>query len=174
MLLGVSPRRVQQLTREGVIQGEMAKGKRGRLYDVCETIQAYIKHVTTKQVVSQNSKKGLEEARIAKLELERRVLETKVKIQEGAVHTSQDVEVVMNDMLGAFKTRLWGLPREVAPMLEGAHDRKEIATILMTEIKALCGMLAEYHPKDFYARNPNYMGVALDGETDSDEKPNTG
>jgi len=45
-IFGVSVRRVQQLTQEGIIKTEKVEG--GRRYDLFETIKAYISHLSAK------------------------------------------------------------------------------------------------------------------------------
>lgn len=47
-LFGVTARRIEQLTADGVISSVQVEGKRGRQYEKDETIKTYIKYLSDK------------------------------------------------------------------------------------------------------------------------------
>ena len=47
-MFGVTVRRIQQLTQDGVISSVQVKGERGRRYEKDETVKTYIKYLSDK------------------------------------------------------------------------------------------------------------------------------
>ena len=98
-LFDMTPRRVQQLTKEGVIAA-VKEGNANR-YDLLPTIQRYIRYLTAKANGREPSKKDSEiEGR--RLEAEADLKRSKADIAalqlselEGTMHRSEDVEAVM-------------------------------------------------------------------------------
>lgn len=102
-LFDMTPRRVQQLTKEGVIAA-VKEGNANR-YDLLPTIQRYIRYLTAKANGREPSKKDSEiEGR--RLEAEADLKRSKADIAalqlselEGTMHRSEDVEAVMTDLV---------------------------------------------------------------------------
>jgi hypothetical protein len=149
---------VDQLATDGVLHPTKAKGDKARMYPLIETLKALFAHQDKIIASRSTSKDALAEADLVKRTLEIRKLETQTAIAEGRVHTTEDVERVMNDMLGAFRVRLWGVPLSIADRLIGLADKNAVVDILEAEIASVCGLLSDYDPEMFYARNPDYMG----------------
>lgn len=106
----MTPRRVQQLTKEGVITA-VKEGNANR-YDLLPTIQRYIRYLTAKANGREPSKKDSEiEGR--RLEAEADLKRSKADIAalqlselEGTMHRSEDVEAVMTDLVYNIRSML--------------------------------------------------------------------
>lgn len=77
-LLGISARRIQQLSADGVLPS--TDKDHGRMYNLADTVQAYIKHVQTK------TDKSASKSRIAKLQEEKLKAEIDLKQSQGELH----------------------------------------------------------------------------------------
>ena len=117
-LFDMTPRRVQQLTKEGVITA-VKEGNANR-YDLLPTIQRYIRYLTAKANGREPSKKDSEiEGR--RLEAEADLKRSKADIAalqlkelEGTMHRSEDVEAVMTDLVYSIRSMLAALPGRLA------------------------------------------------------------
>ena len=117
-LFDMTPRRVQQLTKEGVIAA-VKEGNANR-YDLLPTIQRYIRYLTAKANGREPSKKDSEiEGR--RLEAEADLKRSKADIAalqlselEGTMHRSEDVEAVMTDLVYSIRSMLAALPGRLA------------------------------------------------------------
>lgn len=109
-LFDMTPRRVQQLTKDGVIAA-VKEGNANR-YDLLPTIQRYIRYLTAKANGREPSKKDSEiEGR--RLEAEADLKRSKADIAalqlselEGTMHRSEDVEAVMTDLVYNIRSML--------------------------------------------------------------------
>ena len=136
-LFDMTPRRVQQLTKDGVIAA-VKEGNANR-YDLLPTIQRYIRYLTAKANGREPSKKDSEiEGR--RLEAEADLKRSKADIAalqlselEGTMHRSEDVEAVMTDLVYNIRSMLVALPGRLAvdvtalfchPRHTGLHLRK--------------------------------------------------
>ena len=117
-LFDMTPRRVQQLTKDGVIAA-VKEGNANR-YDLLPTIQKYIRYLTAKANGREPSKKDAEtEGR--RLEAEADLKRSKADIAalqfkelEGTMHRSEDVEAVMTDLVYSIRSMLVALPGRLA------------------------------------------------------------
>ena len=69
---------------------------------------------------------------------------------KGELHKAEDVEIVMMDMLVAFKTKIMGIPSKVAPILEN-RDAAFVKDRLTKEVIEALNELKDYDPKAFYS-----------------------
>ena len=117
-LFELTPRRIQQLTKEGVISA--TKDGNANRYDLLPTIQKYIRYLTAKANGREPSKKDTEiEGR--RLEAEADLKRSKADIAalqlkelEGTMHRSEDVEAVMTDLVYSIRSMLAALPGRLA------------------------------------------------------------
>lgn len=137
-LLGITDRRVRQLTNEGVIK-RRPEGD----YDLTQSIQAYYEFkLMPDEEVDYNIEKALHERakrELAELELAR---------QRGKVHAASDVEAVMTDMLTNLRSNLLALPTKLAGTL-AQRDQAYIAGVLEAEIEDRLTELSDYSPELF-------------------------
>ena len=152
-LFDMTPRRVQQLTKEGVITA-VKEGNANR-YDLLPTIQRYIRYLTAKANGREPSKKDSEiEGR--RLEAEADLKRSKAGIAalqlselEGTMHRSEDVEAVMTDLVYNIRSMLVALPGRLAVDVTGA----EASEIIRTEVYKILTELAGYkYDPEVYAR----------------------
>lgn len=80
-LVGLSERRIQQLTRSGVLETEAPPGRKARKYRTCQTVQKYIAHVRQK---AQNDAEGA--AELEELGLKKLRAEVELKESQGELH----------------------------------------------------------------------------------------
>ena len=156
-LFDMTPRRVQQLTKDGVIAA-VKEGNANR-YDLLPTIQRYIRYLTAKANGREPSKKDSEiEGR--RLEAEADLKRSKADIAalqlselEGTMHRSEDVEAVMTDLVYNIRSMLVALPGRLAVDVTGAATPAEASEIIRTEVYKILTELAGYkYDPEVYAR----------------------
>lgn len=138
--LDVSERRVRQLKDENVIQEY--KGTTG-LYDLVPTIHAYINYLRKRNPESaENIDYNTERAKL--IRAKRLNEEYDLGVKEGSLHTSEDVEAVMVNMLINFKSRLMAIPAKLSPTLAKKTDKAEIHRILKDSVDEALNELADF------------------------------
>lgn len=156
-LFDMTTRRVQQLTKEGVITA-VKEGNANR-YDLLPTIQKYIRYLTAKANGREPSKKDTEiESR--RLEAEADLKRSKADISalqlkelEGTMHRSEDVEAVMTDLVYSIRSMLVALPGRLAVDVSSAASPAEASDIIRTEVYKILEELASYkYDPEVYAR----------------------
>lgn len=146
-LFGVSVRRVQQITQEGIITTE--KTPEGRRYDLIPTVQKYIKylsdkahgkaHRTDKEIELREKKM---EADLALKESQGELHRLKTQIMDGSYISLEEVKLDYARFFVTFKKFATSLPARIAGMLSGSLDPVESRRIekeLAGEVSALLG-----------------------------------
>lgn len=80
-LVGLSERRIQQLTRSGVLEAEAPPGRKARKYRTCQTVRRYIEHVKQKA-----QSDGADETEVEELSLKKLRAEVELKESQGQLH----------------------------------------------------------------------------------------
>lgn len=148
-MFGVSDRRIRQMAEEGIV----ARAAKGR-YKLVDSIKNYL--LTMKlaaegiDVDLTDGEINLEEEKGLHERVKRHISELKLQIMKGGLHKAQDVEIVMTDMLVAFKTRMMNIPSKVAPILE-SRDAAFIKDRLTSEVIEALNELKDYDPRAFYS-----------------------
>lgn len=140
-LIGKSSRWIRQLTQEGVLT-QCGRGK----YKLAESILAYVEHAA-------GGKADEEQKTHADIKAEHEVLKkekTELQLQQmrGQLHSSEDVRLLMGDMILSAKSNLMSLPMRVSPLLID-KSAKKIEQILNDEISATLTVLMDYSPSMF-------------------------
>lgn len=157
-VLGISDRRIQQLAREGIL----SPISRGR-FRLCDAVQAYIRFLG--HATPGKGQVDLKAERAMLTKAKRELAEIELAIARGEVHRSEDVEVVMNDMLSAFRSRILAVPVKTAPRLLAQTDMNTIQNILKADIYEALSELANYNPETFHKRNKEYLlSKAMQGD----------
>ena len=73
-----------------------------------------------------------------------------LKLMQGKLHKSEDVEKVMTNMLASMRAKLLSLPSRVAPRVADTSDTTEVMTILQADIYDALHELSEYTPEMCY------------------------
>lgn len=148
-MFGVSDRRIRQMAKEGIV----ARAAKGR-YKLVDSIKNYL--LTMKLAAEgvgidlADGEINLEEEKGLHERVKRHISELKLQIMKGGLHKAQDVEIVMTDMLVAFKTRMMNIPSKVAPILE-SRDAAFIKDRLTSEVIEALNELKDYDPRAFYS-----------------------
>lgn len=156
-IFGLSDRRIRQLESEGILV-KISRGK----YDLPKSIQGYINYIkeqsqTDEEVDLKKEKTLLTRANRMKAEME-------LKIIKGEVHKSEDVEKVMNDMLGSFRAQMLVIPGKAAPQLIGKTEIAEAKSILKDYIYEALQELSDYDPSIFYGKSKSKIVIDEKGE----------
>ena len=127
-LFELTPRRIQQLTKEGIITA--TKEGNANRYDLLPTIQKYIRYLTAKANGREPSKKDAE--------IEGRRLEA---------------EAVMTDLVYSIRSMLVALPGRLAVDVSSAATAAEASDIIRAEVYKILEELAGYkYDPEVYAR----------------------
>lgn len=152
--LDVSERRVRQLRDEKVI-AEVRPG----LYDLIETNHRYINYLRKRNPESEETiDYNTERAKLVRAK--RKNEEYELQLKENKLHSSEDIEAVMKDMLVNFKARLMAIPAKLAPVLCKKTDRAEIFRLLKEHIDEALLELSDF--------NGTFGERGNDGETSDD------
>lgn len=170
-ILGLSSRRIQQLTKEEALV-RISHG----VYDLPASIQSYLEYIKEQSKTGEELSKVTEE--ILLVRAKRIKAELDLDIMQGNVHRSEDVEAIMNDMLASFRAQLLVLPNKVAPLIIAQTEVEIIKTIIKKYVNEALQELADYEPGMFYAKSKNKITdedeeikVAEDKEPPDDKKP---
>lgn len=138
LLLLLSDRRVQQLTKEGVIP----KAERGR-YELAPAVQGYIRYLQERSLRTDSSPIDyhMEKARLTKAQADSAEIEAAKARGEVC-----SVSVIERNLAGVFaevKTNVRNIPDRVVSGLIGMTDEREFKAVLLREIDLVLDALAE-------------------------------
>ena len=146
-VFGLTVRRIQQLTQDGILVTE-ADGKR-RVYDLPDTVQRYIRYVSERL----NAKSGIGAAEIERRKelAEAELKEAKAEIASldlkelwGKMHRSEDVEQKTMELVYAIRAMLQALPGRLAMDLAAITKPAEVSERLKTEINHVLSQLSNH------------------------------
>lgn len=137
-LLMLSDRRVQQLTKDGVIP----KAERGR-YELAPAVQGYIRFLQERSLRSDASPIDyhVEKARLTKAQADQAEIEL-AKARSDVASVSQ-IERNLSGLFAEVKTNLRNIPDRVVSSLIGMTDEREFKTVMLREIDLVLLALAE-------------------------------
>jgi len=143
-LLGLSPRRVQQLTADGV----MTKADSG--YPLSESIQQYCDYLKNG---AKSNQPELDAANLRLVQAKADKAEISVSILLGDTVRLDMVEKVWGNLVTIFRSRILTMPWKLAPVLAKMDDPAEIEAVVMEEVKEGLGELAEFDPEEVIDRS---------------------
>lgn len=132
-LFGVTVRRVQQLTQEGIIKTEQTED--GRRYDLIETIKTYIQYLSDKAYGKAKSEKETElreqklEAEIALKESQGELHRMKREIAAGKYIDIEEVQMDYNKFFVVFKKFALSIPSRLVSMISDKVEPLEARQI---------------------------------------------
>lgn len=137
-LLLLSPRRVQQLTKEGVIP----KAERGR-YELAPAVQGYIRFLQERSIRSDSSPIDYhnEKARLTMLQAD--TAEIELAKARGDVASVAQIERNLSGLFAEVRTNIRNIPDRVVSSLIGMTDEREFKVILSSEIDLALNALVE-------------------------------
>ena len=140
-LLLLSDRRVQQLTKEGVIP----KAERGR-YELAPAVQGYIRYLQERSLRSDASPIDyhIEKARLTKAQADLAEIEA-AKARNEVAPVAQ-VAQAWASFCAETRVRARNIPERVVSSLVGCTDEREIKAVLMREIDQVLTDMADADP----------------------------
>ena len=161
-IFGMSVRRVQQLTQEGIIETvEIKQGSRTlHRYDLWQTVSTYIKHLSDK-AEGRTKNRTIEQLEEAKLQAEIDYKEARAKMEalkldelEGRMHSADDVEAMTTDLCLAVRSALLSLPGRLSVDVSEAQTAAEVSEIIKAAVNDILEELSryEYDPKEYGRR----------------------
>ena len=154
-LLDLSERRVQQLSREGVIP----KAERGR-YDLVGAVRGYVAYLRDLAVKAQAGAPdfGVERARLIRAKAD--LAEMEADGRRGELLPAETVEAAWTAVLARLRARLLVLPDRLAPL---CVEETTIAGVRDQIRKAVREALDELATQRVVAADPDGAGAAGDG-----------
>lgn len=152
-LLDLSPRRVNQLTKQGILP----KTERGR-YELVPVVRAYIKFLRNKAVNSDVGEGDYSSFRTKKMKADSELAEMEVR---KVLNDFIDKDLVLkgwSEILGAVKAKITSLPSIIAPMVALESEVGKITDILTLHINECLGELSNYEPKQHKIINQKSNG----------------
>lgn len=148
-MLGIKQTTVRHLASSGV----MPRVRNGR-YKMRDCVHNYVMQL---RIQSKNPESGstdekpeLRDMQAKHEAVKLQMSEMQLKLMQGKLHRSEDVERVMTNMLASMRAKLLSLPSRVAPRVAETSDPTEVMAILQTDIYDALRELAEYTPEMFY------------------------
>lgn len=148
MLFGLTARRIQQLTQDGILKTEQV-GKQRR-YDLLDTVRRYIAYLQEKCNSKGGSKDDTEnESRKIKADADLKATKAEIaemELQElkGEMHRSEDVEAMTTDLVFTIRSMMLALPGRLAIDLATIDKPAEISERIKQEVHAILLELSNY------------------------------
>jgi phage terminase Nu1 subunit (DNA packaging protein) len=164
-LLDLSERRIQQLSREGVIP----KAERGQ-YDLVAAVRGYVAYLRDLAVRAQAGAPdfGVERARLIKAKAD--LAEMEAEGRRGELLPAEAVETAWTAVLARLRARLLVLPDRLAPLcheettIAGVRDQIRKAVREALDEPAATPVVATAEPDGAAAPDDGGAAVALDPE----------
>lgn len=170
-LFGVSVRRVQQLTQEGIIS--TVQTSQGRRYELAPTIQKYIKYLSDKaygKSKSETESKLKEQklrAEVALKESQGELHRLRTEIAAGNYISVEEVKVDYDRFFIAFKKFAMSIPSKLAGRLAGFIDPVEVRQLENEMQKDITKLLKSFVVSATIEEKPKEKpkGESADGKT---------
>lgn len=158
-LFDLSARRIQQLTKDGILKTTSVKegNRKVKRYELVPTIQGYIKYLSEK-AQNRPASKSDSENESAKIEADARYKTAKAKMAEmelkelqGELHRAEDVELITNNIVFAVRSMLLALPNRLAIDAHNAKTTAETAEVIKKEVRQILDQLKnlDYDETDY-------------------------
>ena len=168
-MTGKSNQWIGQLASQGVLN--KVQTPRGNLYEIHDTVSAYLSNLTEKQ---ENEKKSSKELETEKLEAEVKLKKSKAAMavldageRAGKMHRSEDVAAMTEDLIFAIRGALLALPGRLAVDVLTATNAAEASELIREEVSRVMEELSryQYDPAKYQERVRERMRLeALDGD----------
>ena len=139
-LLDLSERRVQQLSREGVIP----RAERGQ-YDLIGSVRGYVRYLRDQAAKAQAGAPDYASERARFIRARADLAEMEADEKRGGVIAAGEVEAAWIAVLALLRTRILALPDRLAPL---AHEQTTVAdtrNLIRAAIREVLDDLAETH-----------------------------
>lgn len=146
-LVGLSERRIQQLTRSGVLETGTPPGRKAKKYPTCKTVQRYIAHVKQKALEDAEGVAEVEELSLKKLRAEVELKESqgelhrlKTAIAAGKYVDTENAGRELAEFLRFFRQFALDMPARAVRSMPGQVDivtAKAMEKAMRTELEAM-------------------------------------
>ena len=157
-LLDLSERRVQQLSREGVIP----KAERGQ-YDLIGSVRGYVRYLRDQAVKSQAGAPDYMAERARFIRARADLAEMDAQEKRRSLIAADQIEVAWIAVLALLRTRLLALPDRLAPQVFEQSTVGDTRNLIRATIREVLDDLAE--PDIEFKTDPDIDGLS-DPETD--------
>ena len=158
-LLDLSERRVQQLSREGVIP----KATRGQ-YDLIGSVRGYVRYLRDQAVNAQAGAPDYAVERARYIRARADLVEMEASQRRGALIAADDIETAWVKVLALLRTRVLALPDRLAPQVHIAASLAETRDLLSINLRDALEDLAnsdvEPEKNSETGANPDDPGLA--------------
>jgi phage terminase Nu1 subunit (DNA packaging protein) len=137
-LLDLSERRVQQLSREGVIP----KATRGQ-YDLVGSVRGYVRYLRDQAAKAQAGAPDYASERARFIRARADLAEMEAAEKRGAVIPAADVEAAWIAVLARLRTRILALPDRLAPLVHAEASPAGVRDTLRGALREALEELAE-------------------------------
>jgi phage terminase Nu1 subunit (DNA packaging protein) len=137
-LLDLSERRVQQLSREGVIP----KATRGQ-YDLVGSVRGYVRYLRNQAAKAQAGAPDYASERTRFIRARADLAEMEAAEKRGAVIPAADVEAAWIAVLARLRTRILALPDRLAPLVHAEASPAGVRDTLRGALREALEELAE-------------------------------
>ncbi|RMH19753.1 MAG: hypothetical protein D6698_05300 [Gammaproteobacteria bacterium] len=125
-MVGITTRRIQQLTKEGVLKN-IGRGK----YDAAEAIQAYLAY----QIELERKRYNDDDMKIAEAKRIQEVAEAKLKViklkkEEGKLVDREEFERMLENAIYNAKNKLLAIPVKVSARAAATKDPRKIKVMI--------------------------------------------
>jgi phage terminase Nu1 subunit (DNA packaging protein) len=162
-LLDLSERRVQQLSREGVIP----KAERGQ-YDLIGSVRGYVRYLRDQALRAQAGAPDYAAERARFIRARADLAEMEAEEKRRSLIAADEIEVAWIAVLALLRTRLLALPDRLAPQAFDQPTVGDTRNLIRTAIREVLDDLAE--PDIEIETDPEIDGLA-DPEADGGEGP---
>ena len=148
LMFGLTVRRIQQLTQDGILETELV-GK-SRKYDRDKTTQTYITYLSDKasgRATAQSDQENESRKLAAEADLKEAkaaIEKTKLAELEGQMHRSEDVEAVITDLVFEIRSQITALPGRLAMDTARIQTAEEESIRIRDEVNIILDNLANY------------------------------
>lgn len=152
-LVGLSERRIQQLTRSGVLETEVPPGRKARKYRTRKAVQKYIAHVRQKAQDDAKDVAELEELGLKKLRAEVELKESqgelhrlKTAIAAGKYVDTENAGQELAEFLRSFRRFALDVPARAVRSMPGQVDAvtaKSMEKAMRAEMEAMLTAFAD-------------------------------
>lgn len=138
-ILGVTARWIQQLTKDGIL----VQASRGKFH-LPENVQRYIKYIENMhedggEQIDYNKEKALHER------AKRKIAEMDLAEKEKTLIQVDEVEKLLEKMIGLFKGRCLTIPSKVSPLVQYETELPAIVGLLKKEINEALQELSDHY-----------------------------
>lgn len=161
-LLDLSERRVQQLSREGIIP----KATRGQ-YDLIGSVRGYVQYLRDQAVSAQAGAPDYAAERARYIRARADLVEMEAAQRRGALIAAEDIEAAWIKVLALLRTRILAVPDRLAPEVYAAGSLADTRKLLGKTLRAALEDLANSDVQPERNVAPDDIGL-IDPQPDSE------